>query len=85
MVSGQAEKAKKWLVQCARMNRKHEAISSLDTEVRLDDDCTSLLKENEEIIELCSERVQTWKRPGAFPISTVSRYTTIERSVKSTS
>lgn len=46
LVSGQAEKAKKCLVQCAKMNRKHENISALDIEVKLKNDSTSLMKES---------------------------------------
>lgn len=47
LVNGQAEKAKQFLVQCAKMNGRHEAIATLDTEVKLEDASTSLLKENE--------------------------------------
>lgn len=47
LVSGQAEKAKKCLVQCAKMNGKQDAIATLDTEVKLEDDSAALLKEKE--------------------------------------
>lgn len=44
LVRGQAEKARRFLVQCANMNGKPGAVSTLDTEVKLEDDSTSLLK-----------------------------------------
>lgn len=52
LVTGQAEKAHKCLAQCAKANGKTEAISGLDTEVKLEDDFASLQEENAYSVEV---------------------------------